>query len=624
MNKKVFLAVMLGLLSSRGAFAEEASPTYMMDEVVVSATKTLNSISDAGGSSVTVITAEEIENSGQETVEELIKGTPGIDVAANGGMGTKTSVFMRGADSQHTLVLIDGIPSNDPSDPNRAPNISNLTVDNIERIEIVRGPVSVLYGGSALAGVINIITKKGGKVPATYVGAEGGSYGTMKFYGGTSGSQGKVDYAFALSRLKTDGFSVYDENNACINPTNLSFEKDGYANTTLSANIGARINETTSLEGTFRYTDARVDVDSFGADVPEKTTDSEQFSGRVALKMKYQSLFSTAYLNISDQNRDNRTGDVSEDTFHGHTYEIGWQGDLSLIDAHVTSLGVSYQNENMRNEDFSPASMLSKEAYTGSIFLQDQWSIGDMKLVGGVRYDNHEIFGDTYTYRLAPSYTYGNTVYKFSYGTGFKAPSLYELFGPYGNSELKAESSTAWDAGFEHRFSPVLKVGSTYFHTEVDDRIDFDRATSLYTQIAGSTTITGVESFAEWQLTSDLFFGLNHTYTYTQDADNEELVRRPKNKVAFSGSWNATKKAKLHGSMQWVGSRRDSGAKDADCNTTGKLESYFLANVSASYDLNGQVRLYGRIDNLFDAYYEEAWTYASVGRSAYAGVKVSF
>jgi len=624
MNKKAFLAVMLGLLCSRGVFAEEAAPTYTMDEVVVSATKTLNSISDAGGSSVTVITSEEIENSGQETVEELIKGTPGIDVAANGGMGTKTSFFMRGADSQHSLVLIDGIPSNDPSDPNRAPNISNLTVDNIERIEIVRGPVSVLYGGSAMAGVINIITKKGGKVPQTYIGVEGGSYGTVKFYGGTSGSKDNVDYSLSLSRLKTDGFSVYDESNACVNPNGDSFEKDGYANTTLSANIGAKLNETTVLEGVFRYTNACVDVDSFGADAEGKTTDSEQLNGRLALKMNFQNLLSTAYFNVSDQNRENRTNDVSEDDFHGHTYEIGWQGDYSFSDNHLMSLGLSYQNENMRNEDFSPSSVLSKEAYTQSLFLQDQWRLGDVKLVGGVRYDDHKIFGDKFTYRVAPSYSFAKTLLKFSYGTGFKAPSLYELFGPYGSADLKAESSSAWDAGFEHRLSPEVKVGSTYFHTVFDDRIDFDRTTWLYTQVAGSTTIVGVESFAEWHPTGQLFLGLNHTYTYSQDADSEELVRRPRNKVALSGTWNATKKAKLNGSLQWVGSRRDDGAKDADCQVTGKLESYFLANVSASYEMTDQVKLYGRVDNLLNENYEEAWSYSTPGRSAYAGVKVSF
>ncbi len=131
---------MVGLLCSRGVFAEDTLPSYTTDEVVVSATKTLNSISDAGGSSVTVITAEDIANSGKETVAEVIKGVPGIDIASNGGIGSTTSIFMRGADSKNVLLLIDGVPTNDPSEMSRAASIANLTVDNIERIEVVRGP----------------------------------------------------------------------------------------------------------------------------------------------------------------------------------------------------------------------------------------------------------------------------------------------------------------------------------------------------------------------------------------------------------------------------------------------------------------------------------------------------
>ena len=168
MNKKVFFVVMAGLLCSKGVFGAEQTRSYAGDEMIVTATKTLNSISDTGGSSVTVITAEDIRNSGKQSVEEVIKGTAGIDVASNGGPGTLASVFLRGADAKNTLVLIDGVPSNDPADANRAPNFANLTVDNIDRIEIVRGTVSFLYGSNASAGVINIITKKGSSTPQSF------------------------------------------------------------------------------------------------------------------------------------------------------------------------------------------------------------------------------------------------------------------------------------------------------------------------------------------------------------------------------------------------------------------------------------------------------------------------
>ena len=216
MNKKVFLVVMAAILSSRGLLADEQPMSFTGEEMVVSATKTLNSIADAGGSSVTVITAEEIKQSGMPTVEEVIKGTVGIDVVSNGGLGTNTSIFMRGADAKNVLVLVDGVPFNDPSDANGAANIANLTVDSVERIEIVRGPVSVLYGSHATAGIINIIMKQGKSKPEFTVGAEGGAYGTWKAYGSATGKIDAFRYSVNLARLKSDGFSIVDQRNPLI------------------------------------------------------------------------------------------------------------------------------------------------------------------------------------------------------------------------------------------------------------------------------------------------------------------------------------------------------------------------------------------------------------------------
>ena len=175
MNKKVFLVVMAGLLCSKGLLAEEQPREFAGEELIVSATKTLNSIADAGGSSVTVITSKEIKDSGQSTVLDVIKSVPGIDIVSNGGLGSSSSIYLRGADAKYTLVLIDGVPVNDPSMMSDEANLSNLMVDNIERIEILRGPSSMLYGSSAAAGVINILTRKGAPKPSVYAGIEGGS-----------------------------------------------------------------------------------------------------------------------------------------------------------------------------------------------------------------------------------------------------------------------------------------------------------------------------------------------------------------------------------------------------------------------------------------------------------------
>ncbi len=613
---------MAGLLCSKGVFGAEQTKSYAGDEMIVTATKTLNSISDTGGSSVTVISAEDIRNSGKQSVEEVIKGTAGIDVASNGGPGTLASVFLRGADAKNTLLLIDGVPANDPADANRAPDFSNLTVDNIDRIEIVRGTVSFLYGSNASAGVINIITKKGTSTPESFAGVEGGSYGTYKVYGGTRGQQGILNYSVGVSRFKTEGFSAVDQNNSWINPTGKVFEKDGYENTALSGNFGLRLNEHTSLETALRYTKADVAYDYSGSDTPGLNQGSNQFSGRIALKMNYKPLVSTVYYNVYDQDRSYLNSDVVSSKFNGHRYEIGWQGDVAVEENNTVSVGLNYQQESMINQNFGTyASLLDKGVGSNSVFLQDQWRLGGLNVVGGLRYEDNEKFGSKTTYRVAPSYTINDTVLKFSYGTGFRAPSLYELFSPYGNTQLTAETTSGWDTGFEQKVSDRLKFGATYFRMDFDNRIDFNLSTYTYAQVAGLTKTSGVESFVEWKPIEQLLLACNYTYTSTADPLGSELLRRPKNKVGITGTGKVSSKLKVSTNMQWVGTRIDHGVEGK---TTGQLPSYFLMNMTGSYQLTDKIELYGRVDNVFNCYYEEAWGYATPGRSAYAGIKVSF
>jgi vitamin B12 transporter len=204
MRKKLFNSAIAALMIVPAISMAEESEEHKiktLDEVVVTATRTPTTLERIGGSSVTVITAEDIEAKKYLNIKDIIKGAPNIDVVSNGGIGSSTSVFMRGADSKNTLILIDGIMVNDPSSIDRSANIANFTVDNIERIEIVRGPLSVLYGSNATAGVINIITKKGSGKPSYYAGAEGGSFNTWKAYGGTDGSFDKFNYSLAASYI---------------------------------------------------------------------------------------------------------------------------------------------------------------------------------------------------------------------------------------------------------------------------------------------------------------------------------------------------------------------------------------------------------------------------------------
>jgi vitamin B12 transporter len=639
MNKKTFLLVAVGLLTSSGLLADEQAKSFTGQEVVVTATKTVNSIADAGGSSVTVITAEDIKNSGQQTVEEVIKGTAGIDVVANGGLGSTTSVFMRGADSGATLVLVDGVPVNDPSSSSRKADLANLMVDNIERIEVVRGPVSVLYGSNAMAGVINIITRRGSGAPKAYAGLEGGSFGTWKAYAGVQGKKDVLSYSLDISRLKSDGFSIADDRNPRIPHAGNTSEKDGFSNTTISANIGYEISKKIHLDTILRYIDSTVELDDYlwagyagdrsdadPAGKKDNHTDSRRFIGRLALSIDTRPLLSTLYYNFSDERRDIYDNEnYKTDLYKGTIHEVGWQGDLSVAENNTLTAGIAYQKEHADTESYLYMSSLDRTAGMSSVFLQDQWKTGGFKLVSAVRHDDHETFGGHFTWRVAPSFKIGSTTFKASYGTGFRAPSLYELYSDYGNPALEPEKSRGWDAGVEHRFSEIFRAGGTWFRTDFDNRIDYDWVTSKYAQVPGTTRTWGIESFAEWNPSKSLFLTAQYTWTHTEDPDGNPLVRRPEHKVSLSQTWKANEKLRLGTSLLWVGERREiTYAMDKDGNPAGNLESYFLVNLSGSYKISANIELYGRIDNLFDEYYEEAWSYAAPGRSAYAGIKVTY
>ena len=619
MNRKTLAILMAAMLCSRGLQAAETPKDYEGEEVVVSATRTLNTIANAGGSSVTVITAEEIMKSGKPTVEEVIKGSTGVDVVANGGLGTKSSVFMRGADSKNVLVLMDGVPVNDASDANRGADISNLTVDNIERIEIVRGPVSVLYGSNATAGVINIITKQGKGKPEFTVGAEGGAYGTWKAYGGALGKIDAFRYSVNLARLKSDGFTIVDERNPRIlHPANTA-DKDGYSNTTLSTKLGYQFSENVDLSSVLRYTDASADLDG-----TYKNIDTKEFAGRVALRVNTDPVTNTLYYNYSGKDRQYyNNNSLKTSTYKGYVNEVGWQGDVTVASNNTVSVGADIQNEKM--DKWSAASSWAKSVDLKSVFVQEQWHVSDLNLVAGLRYDDHQLFGGKTTYRVAPSYKLGDTLMKCSYGTGFRAPSLFELYDPtYGNSLLKPETSKGWDAGVEQTLSDAFKLGSTYFHTDFENLIELGPNYTPYVQGAGITNTRGVESFVEWKPDTSMFLTLSHTYTEMHALDPVSEARRPKNKVGLTASWKVTPKLTLNTTMNWVGKRREVYATDANGVPVTELDSYFVANVSASYRLQPNVEVYGRVDNVFDKYYEEVWSYATPGRSAYAGVKVGF
>ena len=627
-----------------------------MDDVVVTATRTPSTLEKIGGSSVTVITAEEIEAKQHFTVEDILRGTPGVDIVSNGGLGTHSSVFLRGAESKNTLVLIDGIMYNDPSGPNRGSNLADITADNIERIEVVRGPMSVLYGSNAAAGVVNIITKKGTGRPSVYAGGEGGSYGTWKAYGGSSGAIDRFSYSFSASRLETDGFSTASDDNDDIPHNGNTSEDDGWENTTVSGKMEAELAPDFDIRAVFRHQESEIETDDWGpgyagdrfdydfatwtyAPTPggpkEQRTESKQTLTRLEVhNLFFDSLFeSNLYYQLSAQNRDsfNADGDKSY-WYDGRTSEAGWQGSLNFNDINTLSFGATYFQEEMKSGTID-----EKDVYTQSFWVQDQAFFGDyFVFVAGLRYDDHETFGDKVTYRLAPALNIPQTgtTFKGSYATGFRSPSLFELYSEYGSTDLDAEESEGWDVGIEQSlWADKVRFGVTYFELDFDDRIAWDPNRIIpgasfpggYNQLEGKTRTSGFEAFVQWRPVSALSFMVNYTYNDTEDPDGKRLVRRPLNKVSFNSGCRLSEKLLLNLDVSWTDDRDSTtSALDKDSNSVDTLDSYTLVNLSARYDICDHFQIYGRIDNLFDEEYEEAWSYATPGLSGYIGFKFSY
>lgn len=655
MNKRLcYAAAVVLCLIPLGAWAQEAQ-TQMAD-MVVTATRTETTLEKAGGSAVTVIDATDIAAKQLTTVEEILKTVPGLDVMATGGAGSQASVFLRGADAKNTLVLIDGVMVNDPSSTTRNANLANITADNIERIEIVRGPQSVLYGSNATAGVINIITKTGKGAPSVYADVEYGSYNTWKATGGTSGSVGdRFNWSFSASRTETDGFSMANDDNDDIAHAGNTDEDDGWENTTVSGKFGLNLTPDFDVSAVLRMTDSEVDQDDWGpgyagdrfggwpayAAEPDGATEAvletEEFYGRFSVHNFFADRFfeSTAYVQMADTDRTVYDNDGAENyDYQGTSRDIGWQGSLNFSDINVLTFGVNLFLEEMESD----SSMIDDaDADTRSVFVQDQWFVGDaLVLVAGVRLDDHDRFGSEATWRIAPSYTIGQTgtTVKATYGTGYRAPSLFELYSSYGNPDLEPETSQGWDLGVEQSvLDGRLRFGASYFALDFEDYIGWDYNLVVpgnlwpggYNQLDGTTKTRGVEAFVSFSPLEVLDFSLNYTYTDTEDPDGEKLVRRPENKVAFNVQYRFLERGTVNADVLWVDERKaiDSAA-DVNGNPVDVLDDYVLVNLAASYDICRWLQIHARIDNLFDEAYEEAWSYATPGLSGYLGFTVRY
>lgn len=615
---------------------------YRLNDVVISATKTESNLLELANS-ISVIDSQKIDNSSSTNVFDLIKNETGISFTRQGGAGTLSNLYIRGANSGHTLVLIDGVEMNLTSDPSGVYDFSTLPLDNIERIEIVRGPQSTLYGSDALAGLINIITNKGQGKPKFSLLTEAGSYSTYKAQLGISGSIEKFNYAMSFNRAGSDGFSAASEKYG-------NSEKDGYTFNNFSGVVGYSFDENANVNFYSRYTKSKSDYDQFGGilgDDPSYIFDQEErfFRGEGKFKFfddRWNSKLGASFIrNVRKYEFDTSAASMfySNSFYDGRKYKLDWQNDLSLVDANVFTIGAELEFDEAFSEYYSDsyqfpylfASVVPmQQTRTLGVYVQDQVNLFDRVYITiGGRLDDHSKFGSQFTYRVAPAIMIWETGTKLkaTVGSGFKAPSLYYLFDPsYGNELLKPEKSFGWDAGVEQFFfKEKISLGFTYFKNNFKDMFGFDAVTFKTINLSKAET-KGFEVFAQSQMFDDVELKFNYTFTDARDKSDgstfydAKLVRRPESKTGFYASYKFIDKANISTDITWVGTREDINFSNF---LRTELKGFVLVNLAAHYDLFEFLRISLRVENLLDKEYEEVYGYATPGQSFYGGIKLS-
>jgi len=616
------------LTSDSQSLDDSKSNPKTLDTLVITANRTGTELRNVG-SSITVITAEDIANRQAFSVSDLLQNVPGVDVLRSGGLGQTTSVFIRGASSDQTLVLIDSMQVNDPSSPGNGFDFSNLMVDNIERIEILRGPQSPLYGSNAMGGVINIITKTGQGKTQGFLEGQGGSFGTFKLGGGVSGSSGIVDYNISASHLEQQGFSAADESL----PGNS--EDDGYKNTTVSASLGVKPLDNLDFRGQIRFVEDAPKLDNCGGANCDNLFANSKNRNLVAGLKGHLALFEgfwdqTLSLGYNHDNRifrDPTPGSFFPfSEFQGNRFKVSWQNDLYIHETNTLTFGIEDQ------EDWITSDTITQQSQrTTGYYLQDQIRLWDRSITtAGIRLDDNNRFGGQITWRVTQLIAIdeiGLRV-KGSYGTGFKAPSLFQMFapptfGPIGNTALRPERSQGWDAGVEQTFwDERILIGASYFYNSFDNLINFNFGSGF--QNINSAKTSGVESFIEIQPTDSLT--LKGTYTYLNSRDDttmDRLFRRPAHKGSINANYRFLEAADVNLNVVLVGDR-DFNNFSVFPALRQEVAGYVVVNLAAGYQINRYFKVFARVDNLFDQKYQNVLGYGTSRIAGFGGLRLSF
>ena len=634
-----FAALVAAGCSTTAVAQQSASPQNVLSTIVVSPTSVPTPEAQVA-SSVTVVTAQDIEREQRRTVPDILANVPGLNIVQTGGPGGQTSVFMRGTNSNHTKVLIDGIDVSDPSNPNRSFDFGQLLAADIERIEVLRGPQSGLYGSDAIGGVISIITKRGQGPAKVTALVEGGTFKTFNQVAGLSGSKENFDYAFNVAHFRAADTPVTPPE---LLPLGRAAIGNFYDNITASTKLGLDVSENFRLNYVGRYTESElrftgdqfdpVTFSSFPAAV-QSTQNVKQFFTRAEAVVtgfdgRFTNFFGVNYTDVLSTNQTTPTSIPTQNA--GRRTKADWRGVTLLMPGQTLVTGLEHEIESLGTTNTKADNSNS----AGYAELQSEFA-QRFFITSNIRKDVNERFGGATTYRVAPALLvpWTETKLKASYGTGFKAPTLNQLFVSFpdfffnANPNLLPEESTGYDVGFEQPlFDNRVRLGATYFHNDIKNLIVFARdpvrGFPFTTNInVGRAETSGVEAFVTVKPVDWLWFRADYTYTDAFDATtNLRLLRRPRHKGSFTAAWMPIEPLTLSATVLYVGEWID-GNRDFSIPRL-VAPAYSVVNVAADYKINEYAKVFARIDNLFDERYQDPTGFLRPGFAVYGGVRLT-
>ncbi|MBF0207710.1 MAG: TonB-dependent receptor [Oligoflexia bacterium] len=639
--------------------ADIEESTYELEPILIQVERIELPIQNVAGA-FTQIDSSDISKAAHSSFSSVLANSPSMQISSTGSSAQQTSVYLRGIDSGHLLILYDGVDLGDASAIQRSAAISNFGVDNIERVEILRGNQSALYGADAIGGVINIIPKKGNESKrnssaiSSNIDVGYGSRETMNLRAGIS-KNGKIDASsmvggsyntnISIERNSTQGIPL-----AGAKEKSKSAKRYGHEDESLALAFGyQRPNRDTSCEFSGRFSNARTDIPrhgGVGGDDPNYQTKDKEYLAQIKVKTMLSAIFpfrlspsitlsqnqnKRKYHNLPDNSdKTNYAGD-----FSGKLSKINQQNTLYLHKEHTLIAGFDFKRENANaseNFDGVRSNLGQQHADTTSVYLWEKYYPvkKTFSLNSGLRLDQHQFFGSALTYKIEGRYPIWSTKIqtlpteislRAAHGTGFKSPTLYQLFSNFGNRDLNPERSKDYEIGIIGQVDGNHSGELNFFQNDLRQLIEYEFTTNRYKN-RGQARTRGLEFVWQSHLTSTATLSTNYTYLDTKDLEKaQKLLRRATHKLSSKIDIMLTDKLIWVTEANYIGNRDD---LDPITFTRIKLPAYYLFNLKFKYIIGPKISTLLQLDNIFDKSYEEVAGYGAAGRSLYAAFNLKW